>query len=92
MKSILILIVLLPSLLPAIRAQFNAILTQWIDTENTTALARIFANIGSAGQFVPDADPGAIVASPSTASPNYYFQVSPILWRVLIGSGCVIRL
>ena len=78
MKSV-ILIFLLPSLFPAIHAQFNTILTQWIDTENTTALARIFANIGPAGQFVADADPGAIVASPSTASPNYYYQVSPIL-------------
>jgi glucoamylase len=70
-----ILISLLASLLPAIHAQFNATLTNWITTENATALSRIFANIGPTGQYVPDADPGAIVAAPSTASPNYYYQV-----------------
>jgi hypothetical protein len=73
-----ILLFLFSSLLPTIHAQFNATLTNWIATENTTALSRIFANIGPISQFVPDADPGAIVAAPSTASPNYYYQAHPI--------------
>ena len=58
-----------------VQCQFNDSLTNWIISENVTARGRIFANIGSKGEFASDGDPGAVVASPSTAYPNYYFQI-----------------
>ena len=87
MNPIFILVFLFTPFLHTIHAQFNTTLTNWIAVENATALSRIFANIGPTGQFVPDADPGAIVAAPSTASPNYYYQVSPLSSNFLIYSG-----
>lgn len=75
-----------------VRAQFNSTLTNWIATENVTALGRIFADIGSKGEFATDGDPGAIVASPSTANPDYYFQILPSLLRSANGTGFVILL
>jgi glucoamylase len=78
MNNVLVILFLIAQFF-IVHCQFNESLTNWIVAENTTALARIFDNIGSQGIFALDGDPGSIVASPSTAYPNYYFQISPIL-------------
>jgi len=75
MKPILSVLAVLVVLSPHVSAQFNSTLTDWITTENITARGRIFANIGSKGEFASDGDPGAVVAAPSTAYPNYYYQI-----------------
>jgi hypothetical protein len=62
--------------IPSVYCQFNDTLSNWITSENVTARGRIFANIGAKGEFASDGDPGAVVAAPSTASPNYYFQIN----------------
>jgi len=77
MKSVLILLSLISSF-SIIHCQFNETLTNWIVAENVTALARIFDNIGNQGIFALDGDPGSVVASPSAANPDYYFQISPL--------------
>ena len=59
-----------------INCQFNDALTEWIITENVTALGRIFANIAPLGQYASDGDPGAVAAAPSTDNPNYYYQIT----------------
>jgi hypothetical protein len=64
----------------SVNCQFNETLSNWITVENITARGRIFANIGAQGEFATDGDPGAVVAAPSTASPNYYYQIHS-LWR-----------
>ncbi|KAF3906695.1 Glucoamylase [Dactylellina cionopaga] len=47
-------------------------LDAWLDTEASLAQALLQSNIGSSNNtFV---GPGVIVASPSTSSPNYFFQ------------------
>lgn len=76
MKSVRILLASLtiPFL---VNCQFNDTLTKWIETENVTALGRIFANIAPLGQYASDGDPGAIAAAPSTDNPNYYYQITP---------------
>jgi hypothetical protein len=75
MKSILGILVIL-ALFSTGYCQFNDTLTDWIASENVTARGRIFANIGPKGQYVTEADPGAVVAAPSTSQPNYYYQIS----------------
>jgi len=59
-----------------VNCQFNDTLTKWIETENVTALGRIFANIAPLGQYASDGDPGAVAAAPSTDNPNYYYQIT----------------
>jgi hypothetical protein len=77
MKSLLFILLHAAFLLALVSCQFNGSLTEWIAQENVTARGRIFANIGPQGQYASDADPGAICASPSTDTPNYYYQIRP---------------
>ena len=86
MKSVRILLASLtiPFL---VNCQFNDTLTKWIETENVTALGRIFANIAPLGQYASDGDPGAIAAAPSTDNPNYYYQITPQLIEPLMCTG-----
>jgi hypothetical protein len=86
MKSLLLFLVFVA--FSVVHGQFNSTLTTWITTENITARGRIFANIAAHGEYATDGNPGAIVAAPSTASPNYYFQVCPreVTLIILVGS------
>jgi glucoamylase len=45
-------------------------LASFIASESPVALQGILNNIGSSGSLAPGADPGMVVASPSTADPN----------------------
>ncbi|RPB07199.1 glycoside hydrolase family 15 protein [Morchella conica CCBAS932] len=59
----------------------------WVSTEQNIALSSLFRNIGSSGEFAKSADPGAVIASPSTSSPDYYYQWtrdSAMVFKVLL--------
>ena len=49
-------------------------LDSWINTENDIAVDRLLANIAPGGQNAGGATPGTVLASPSRAHPNYYYQ------------------
>lgn len=42
----------------------------WVTQEIPIALSSIFRNIGPSGEFAKSADSGAVIASPSTVSPD----------------------
>ena len=71
-------------LFSSVNSQFNDSLTKWIKVENVTALGRIFANIAPLGQYAMDGDPGAVAAAPSTDNPNYYFQIMPPVFQLIV--------
>ncbi|KAI0831613.1 carbohydrate-binding module family 20 protein [Hypoxylon sp. FL0890] len=48
----------------------------FITTEEPIALSQLLANIGSTGSNVPGASSGVVVASPSTADPDYFYTWS----------------
>ena len=49
-------------------------LDTWVNTENDIAINRLLANIAPGGQNAGGATPGTVLASPSRAHPNYYYQ------------------
>lgn len=49
-------------------------LDSWVNTENVIAVDRLLANIAPGGQNAGGATPGTVIASPSRAHPNYYYQ------------------
>ena len=51
-------------------------LTSFIASESPIALQGVLNNIGSTGSLAPDADPGMVVASPSTVNPNCMLNLS----------------
>ncbi|TGZ81816.1 putative glucoamylase [Ascodesmis nigricans] len=46
----------------------------WVSAEEPIARSSIFRNIGNQGEFAKSAAPGVVIASPSTSSPDYYYQ------------------
>lgn len=42
----------------------------WVSAEEPIARSSIFRNIGNQGEFAKSANPGAVIASPSTSSPD----------------------
>ncbi|CCX34771.1 Six-hairpin glycosidase-like protein [Pyronema domesticum] len=46
----------------------------WVANEEPIARSALFRNIGPGGEFSKGVDAGAVIASPSTASPDYYYQ------------------
>jgi hypothetical protein len=73
--------------LPAVSAEFivkkDLDLEGFIDSESTTALNGVLANIGPSGERVPGAGSGIVVASPSRANPDCKWivkrAISPLL-------------
>ena len=59
---------------PLLRRATGA-LTSFIASESPIALQGVLNNIGSTGSLAPGADPGMVVASPSTVNPNCMFNV-----------------
>jgi len=49
-------------------------LDSWINAENDIAVNRLLANIAPGGENAGGATPGTVLASPSRAHPNYYYQ------------------
>ncbi|KAA8895926.1 glucoamylase I precursor [Sphaerosporella brunnea] len=58
----------------ALETRQSPSVSSWMSAEEPIARSSIFRNIGSSGEFAKDADAGAVIASPSTDSPNYYYQ------------------
>lgn len=54
-------------------------LDTWVNTENDIAVNRLLDNIAPGGQNAGGATPGTVLASPSRAHPNYYFQCKMVL-------------
>lgn len=54
-------------------------LDTWVNTENDIAVNRLLANIAPGGQNAGGATPGTVLASPSRAHPNYYYQCKMVL-------------
>lgn len=54
----------------AIGLEKRATVASWVTQEIPIALSSIFKNIGSAGAYALSADAGAVIASPSTSSPD----------------------
>ncbi|CAK7262693.1 glycoside hydrolase 15 protein [Sporothrix epigloea] len=50
--------------------------TIWLANESEIALERILSNIGRDGQYARSAEPGIVIASPSTENPDYYYTWS----------------
>lgn len=50
-------------------------LNAWIQKQSVISLKNMLDNIGDQGSQVKGAPAGVVVASPSKASPNYYYQV-----------------
>ncbi|KAI2793983.1 Glucoamylase [Penicillium oxalicum] len=48
-------------------------LDSWLSSETTFSLNGILANIGSSGAYSKSAASGAVIASPSTSNPDYYY-------------------
>lgn len=48
--------------------------TAWLELQRTYCASGIYQNLGSWGANARDADPGAVIASPSKQSPDYYYQ------------------
>ena len=44
--------------------------TVWLAKESEVALERILSNIGRDGQYAQSAEPGIVIASPSTENPD----------------------
>ena len=51
-------------------------LASFIASESPIALQGVLNNIGSTGSLAPGADPGMVVASPSTVNPNCMFDLT----------------
>lgn len=49
-------------------------LDSWVETENNIAINRLLANIAPGGENAGGATAGTVLASPSRAHPNYYYQ------------------
>lgn len=45
-------------------------LDTWVSQEELSARFGLFRNIGSQGEFAHSVNPGAVIASPSTSSPD----------------------
>ncbi|KAL7266111.1 Glucoamylase, intracellular sporulation-specific, partial [Rhizina undulata] len=68
------------ALLPALRFSSaraleprTTTLATWLASEETVALASIKKNLGG-GEYALDADAGCVIASPSTSTPDYFYQ------------------
>ncbi|KAJ5495325.1 Glucoamylase [Penicillium diatomitis] len=48
-------------------------LDSWLSAETSFSLNGILANVGSSGAYSKSAGSGIVIASPSTASPDYYY-------------------
>lgn len=69
------------------RHNLNRSLLSWINEEEALAYDQIYMNIGG-GSRAKDAAPGAVIASPSTYEPDYYYQWvrdSAITFKTIIG-------
>ncbi|KAI5777029.1 Six-hairpin glycosidase-like protein [Geopyxis carbonaria] len=61
----------------------------WVTTEEAAARSGLYRNIGSRGDFAKNVDAGAVIASPSTASPDYFYQWTrdaSMVFKVLLNS------
>lgn len=62
-------------------------LGSWIETEESIAYDQIYQNLGG-GARAKDAALGAVIASPSTEEPDYYYQWvrdAAITYKTIIG-------
>ncbi|KAJ5150854.1 uncharacterized protein N7482_010106 [Penicillium canariense] len=72
---------------PQLEPRATASLDTWLASETSVARQGILDNIGSSGAYAASADPGIIIASPSTSSPDYYYtwtRDSALTMKVLI--------
>ncbi|KAJ5461429.1 Glucoamylase [Penicillium daleae] len=72
---------------PQLSPRATASLDSWLATETTFALNGILNNIGASGAYAQSAKNGAVIASPSTSNPNYYYtwsRDSALTLKVLI--------
>ncbi|KAI9927283.1 hypothetical protein MW887_003670 [Aspergillus wentii] len=58
---------------PSLTPRASGDLGTWLSSEATTSLSNILNNIGSDGEWARGAKAGVIVASPSTADPDYFY-------------------
>ncbi|KAJ5689840.1 hypothetical protein N7462_004232 [Penicillium macrosclerotiorum] len=58
---------------PQLAPRATSSLDSWLSSETTIARQGILDNIGSSGAYAASADPGIVIASPSTSSPDYYY-------------------
>jgi glucoamylase len=54
----------------ALESRQSSSVSTWVAQEEPIARAGLFRNIGSNGEFAQNVDAGAVVASPSTSSPD----------------------
>jgi hypothetical protein len=50
--------------------QQSSSVTTWMTTQESAARSALFRNIGNTGEFAKSVDAGAVIASPSTGSPD----------------------
>lgn len=62
-----------------LQARATGSLTSWLASESPVALQGILNNIGASGSLVSGASPGIVVASPSTANPDYFYTWTYVL-------------
>ncbi|KAL9108191.1 MAG: hypothetical protein Q9227_007046 [Pyrenula ochraceoflavens] len=70
-----------------IRQSASSSLDSFIATESSVALQGVLNNLGPDGSLAPGAAPGALVASPSTENPNYFYtwtRDSALTFKMLI--------
>lgn len=61
--------------------------SDFVTQEQAIALQGVFNNIGANGSLAPGAASGLVIASPSTANPNYYYtwtRDSALTLRMLV--------
>ncbi|KAL4919494.1 Six-hairpin glycosidase-like protein [Aspergillus aurantiobrunneus] len=58
---------------PLLDPRATGSLDTWLATETPIALNGVLNNIGSGGAYAASADPGIVIASPSTSGPDYYY-------------------
>ncbi|KAF8455792.1 Six-hairpin glycosidase-like protein [Kalaharituber pfeilii] len=46
----------------------------WIQSQTPVSWTGLYRNIGNTGQFATNTDAGSVIASPSTSSPDYFYQ------------------
>ncbi|KAL2315709.1 putative glucoamylase [Schizosaccharomyces pombe] len=62
------------SLLSPNKRSKEASMDEWTDQQKGIAMGHMLNNIGDSGMHAKDINPGCIIASPSTDSPDYYYQ------------------
>ncbi|OOQ85661.1 Glucoamylase [Penicillium brasilianum] len=72
---------------PQLSPRATTSLDAWLATETTVSLNGILNNIGASGAYAQSAKNGAVIASPSTSNPDYYYtwsRDSALTLKVLI--------